>query len=137
MKVFYNSKIAKLFTFMKNFKTIMLFGHIFTESEELDCKVLAHEKIHCLQYKDCFNLGLIIDIVILLILLALNIISWKLIFLLFIPLLLFYIWYGVEYLILRYLGYDHINAYRSISFEKQARWCSEICGNHYKQFGWL
>ncbi|MVM38153.1 hypothetical protein GO730_12120 [Spirosoma sp. HMF3257] len=32
----------------------------------------------------------------------------------------FYIWYGLEYLIRRFQYQDHYNAYRNISFEREA-----------------
>lgn len=50
MKIYYNSKIAKLFTFIDGYKTIMLFGAVFTErdinnaDEDVDCITSATEK---------------------------------------------------------------------------------------------
>lgn len=35
MKIYYNSKIAKLFTFIDGYKTIMLFGAVFTERDSI------------------------------------------------------------------------------------------------------
>ena len=35
MKIYYNSKIAKLFTFIDGYKTIMLFGAVFTERDAM------------------------------------------------------------------------------------------------------
>lgn len=35
MKIYYNSKIAKLFTFIDGYKTIMLFGAVFTERDAI------------------------------------------------------------------------------------------------------
>lgn len=143
MKVFYNSKLAKAVTFMNGFKTIMLFGHVFTEKSYLDEKTLEHEKTHCLQYCDCSNLGLAISLILLFIFFGLNLVSWWLFILLLIPLLLFYIWYGLEFLILLGKGYNKKDAYRNIGFERQARWCSETWDkpceekNHYTQFGWI
>lgn len=48
MKIYYNSKIAKLFTFIDGYKTIMLFGAVFTErvnnaDEDVDCVTSATE----------------------------------------------------------------------------------------------
>lgn len=142
MKVHYNSQLAKLVTFIPNFKTIMLFGAVFTEKSELDGKVLEHEKTHCLQYKDCFNLGIYVDVLLLFILFAFNIVNWNLLYLIIIPILLFYAWYGIEYIVLRLKGHDHIEAYRNIGFERQAKWRAETWDkpceeqNHYEQFGW-
>lgn len=35
MKIYYKSKIAKLFTFIDGYKTIMLFGAVFTERDSI------------------------------------------------------------------------------------------------------
>lgn len=45
MLVFYNSKIAKLATFISGFKTITLFGMCFTEKDSLTPKQL-NMKLH-------------------------------------------------------------------------------------------
>jgi len=37
-------------------------------------------------------------------------------------LILFYLWYGIEYLVHYMKGKDSIKAYKSISFEKEANW---------------
>lgn len=45
--------------------------------------------------------------------------------------LLFYLWYIIEYLIKLFITLDHKIAYRSISFEQQAY------SNNKKHYGWL
>lgn len=54
MKIFYNSKIAKLFTFIDGYKTIMLFGAVFTERDAISLKAEYHEEAHCNQYHTMF-----------------------------------------------------------------------------------
>lgn len=60
MKIYYNSKIAKLFTFIDGYKTIMLFGAVFTERDAISLKAEYHERTHCNQYQALFATGFII-----------------------------------------------------------------------------
>ena len=68
MKIFYNSKIAKLFTFIDGYKTIMLFGAVFTERDAISLKAEYHEESHCNQYHTMFCFGMFIPVFILMIL---------------------------------------------------------------------
>lgn len=68
MKIFYNSKIAKLFTFIDGYKTIMLFGAVFTERDAISLKAEYHEEAHCNQYHTMFCFGMFIPVFILMIL---------------------------------------------------------------------
>ena len=88
-KVFYNSKLAKAILF-KGYNTIMLFGYIFTKKESLMPSSLRHELIHCEQYKECI-IAFLIPFAILCIFY-----SWWWLPIYF---LMYYIIYGVEYLI--------------------------------------
>lgn len=88
-KVFYNSKLAKTILF-KGYSTIMLFGYIFTKKESLMPSSLRHELIHCEQYKECI-IAFLIPFAILCIFY-----SWWWLPIYF---LMYYIIYGVEYLI--------------------------------------
>lgn len=62
MKIFYNSKIAKLFTFIDGYKTIMLFGAVFTERDAISLKAEYHEEAHCNQYHTMFCFGMFISL---------------------------------------------------------------------------
>lgn len=119
MKIFYNSKIAKLLTFLGGYKTIMLFRFVFTEKDSLSEYEKLHELIHRNQYDDCFILGLGFIIILDLLLMCLGVSSFSLLFTFLFPLFLFYIWYGIEYLFNR-CTMSHREAYRSINFERQA-----------------
>lgn len=129
MKIFYNSRIAKIITFLPNFSTIMLFGAVFTESQyPLSENTKEHEFCHCRQYCDMFNLGIYLAIFIFLIFAAFEIFSLWLLLLVCIPLFLYYICYGAEYvyyLITERKGSDH--AYESVSFERHAYWIEQTC----------
>lgn len=143
MLVFYNSKIAKIITFIGGFKTITLFGMCFTEKDSLTPKTIEHETAHSKQYFDCVNIGLYLDIILFFIIIGNVGPTWNLLYLLLIPLLLFYILYGVEFLI-KWIKYkNNIEAYRNISFEKHAKWIEETYNlpceeqHHYINFGWF
>lgn len=108
--VFYESRIARLFTFIPNFKTIMLFGLVFTEHQSLSKTVLAHEKVHQEQYQDCFGAGLALAIIIMFTLFAFGIQSAWMLLLALLPIFLYYIIYGIEYLIsFVYRSFKHKN----------------------------
>lgn len=141
MKIFYNSRLAKTLLF-KGYSTMMLFGVIITKKEELTEKVKAHEGEHVRQYTDCFVAGFILSLVIALSFFALDAGTWKLLYLLLIPFLTFYVIYVVEwgYWMIRKRNFS--DAYFSIGFERQARWIAETWNlpkkkrNKHSFFGW-
>lgn len=143
MKIFYNSKLAKLLTFMSGFKTITLFFWCFTENSYLDLKTIKHEEIHTYEYLDCFNAGIAIDIILLFLFLGLFGPTWNLLYLILIPTFLFYVIYGID-LLIKYIIYkDIILAYKNVAFEKYAYWCAETYNlecekqHHYLNFEWI
>ena len=143
MKVYYNSKLAKLLTFMEGYSTMMFFGVIITEKNVLSDKTLKHEETHVKQYVDCLGLGLFSGIVLMVIFLALGIHDcWAITLLLAIPILLYYVTYGTEYLYWRIRGFNKTDAYKNIGFERQARWIADTWNlpysqqHHYSLFGW-
>lgn len=104
------------------FASIMLCGFVFTKKteEEYSGRMKYHEGFHIKQYNDCFGLGLAIAIILMFILFAFNVTSLWMIALIAIPLLLFYAWYGANFL-LQFIRYrDFHFAYRQIIFERQA-----------------
>ena len=92
MKIFYNSWVAKLFTFLPDFETIMLFGMTFTEGNHLSDKSIKHETTHMYQYWGCFIIGIFISLMI-------SIAREFSVGLIFIPILLYYILYVYGYII--------------------------------------
>ena len=127
MKIYYNSKIAKLFTFLPGFKTISLFGMVFTEKDSLTQKTICHETVHTSQYSDMFLTGLITAAFAYGIWLGFtNEHCWSMMWLLLLPIFLFYAWYLVEYFIRLIInivkGVDEPShtAYRKIAFEQEA-----------------
>lgn len=130
MKIYYNSKIAKLITFLSNYETIMLFGAVFTERDKEDFTTRAkyHELAHTIQYQTFFTLGLAIAVILMFILFLCGVQSWSMLWLLLLPVSLYYVWYFMEYIIRLSINLirggklheSHIDAYSSISFEAEA-----------------
>ena len=119
-KIFYNSKIARIFTFLKDFKTIMLFGAVFTEEKELSDRAKFHEASHVEQYQTLFTTGLALAVGIMFICFAFDCYGWWMSALIAIPVFLFYVWYLVEFLIRLIMYRDADKAYRMIAFEQEA-----------------
>lgn len=96
------------------YKAINLFGIIFTKSD-LSNVDKNHEAIHFRQMIECFVIGLIV----MLILIFIAHVNWLWIFL-SIP--TFYIWYGIEYLIVSLSNLDDSqnSIYHEVSFEEEA-----------------
>lgn len=120
MKVYYQSKIAKLVTFMAGFATVMLFGAVFTEHKELTKTSLAHEAVHVEQYQTLFMTGLALAVGVMFACFGFDIYGWWMLSLLLIPILLYYVYYGIEYLIRLIIYRDRDRAYRMIAFEQEA-----------------
>ena len=141
MKIYYNSGLAKVLTFLNGFATMMLFGFVITEHSSLNGRCIKHEWCHVQQYKDCVGLGLGIGILVTFILFAFEIQSWWILLLILVPFTLYYIIYLVEWLywIIKE-GVD--KAYRKVGFERQAYWIQETwdkpCSlqRQYETFGW-
>jgi hypothetical protein len=111
--VFYNSKIAEFFTPLSGFKTVMLFGFVFTEKSALSDSVIAHERVHQQQYAECLAAGLALAS---LCFILLPRCPWLWI----IPFVVYYILYLAEYSVhlIRFRNTD--KAYYAISFEQEA-----------------
>lgn len=105
---------------MANFATIMLFGAVFTEHKELTKTSLAHEAVHITQYQTLFTLGLSIAVGIMFICFGFDAYGWWMLSLILIPVFLYYVWYGIEYLIRLTKYRDRDKAYRMIAFEQEA-----------------
>jgi len=89
------------------YKAINLFGVLFVKNNaKIDEATINHESIHSRQFYEMTAVGFVLAILLLPL-------SW--IFLLFVP-LFFYIVYVLEWIIRLPMG----DAYRSISFEKEA-----------------
>lgn len=120
MKIYYNSKIAKLLTFMEDFATIMLFGVVFTEEKKLSERTKYHEASHIEQYQTLFGLGLALAVGIMFTCFAFDRYGWWMLSLIALPVFLYYAWYGIEYLIRLCMCRDKDKTYRMIAFEQEA-----------------
>lgn len=120
MKIYYKSKIAKLFTFIDGYKTIMLFGAVFTERDSISLRAEYHEEAHCNQYHTMFCFGMFISLLTIGLCLLFGNAGWWMLWLSLIPIFLYYSWYLIEYLIRLCIYRDHDKAYHNIVFEREA-----------------
>lgn len=112
----FNNWLAKLIL-AKNYTAITLFFNSFFKYDEevYEWDNINHECIHQVQQIECFILGLIVGVIIM----GLGAPWW------IIPIIafgFFYLWYGIEYLIiLAFTGWDKQNdRYHDVSFEEEA-----------------
>ena len=127
MKIIYNNWFP-----FGSYKIINLFGVLFSKDKTLDEIDINHESIHTEQFKELAIIGLIL---VLLLDLVFNI---PLIFYLF-GVSLFYIWYGIEYLIVRCFHKKQKDSYHDVSFEEEA-YNNELDYNYLdnrKHFSWI
>ena len=108
MKIYYKSKIAKLFTFIDGYKTIMLFGAVFTERDSISLRAEYHEEAHCNQYHTMFCFGMFISLLTIGLCLLFGNAGWWMLWLSLIPIFLYYTWYLIEYLIRLCIYRDHV-----------------------------
>ena len=120
MKIYYKSKIAKLFTFIDGYKTIMLFGAVFTERDSISLRAEYHEEAHCNQYHTLFDFGMFVSLLTIGLCLLFGNAGWRMLWLSLIPIFLYYSWYLIEYLIRLCIYRDHDKAYHNIVFEREA-----------------
>jgi hypothetical protein len=127
--IFYNNSLAKLML-AKGFAGIMLFGFVlFTrKKEEVSKNMIDHEKIHQMQYLDCFFLCLIPAVYL--------VIMYSICFLMF-PVCFYYLLYLMEYFLSAVIRFfikrkEKDGAYYTNALEMQA-----YAGIAYKHFGWI
>lgn len=120
MKIYYKSKIAKLFTLIDGYKTIMLFGAVFTERDSISLRAEYHEEAHCNQYHTLFDFGMFVSLLTIGLCLLFGNIGWWMLWLSLIPIFLYYSWYLIEYLIRLCIYRNHDKAYHNIVFEREA-----------------
>lgn len=127
-KIFYDSWIAKHLLF-ERFSTITLAAFVCTKmsKEEMPQSVKNHECVHAKQWVEMFVLGWLL---VFLLQVSFNASEWLYI----LPFLAFYIWYGIECLIKSIILRK--NAYKDISFEKEAR-LAESDNNYLENCGYF
>lgn len=131
----FNSWVAKVFLFPSYKAITFLYNSFFKDKEEdLLQEDIDHERTHQVQQIECTIVGLILGII----LCSLGLSFW------WIPILglgFFYIWYGIEYLIIMcFAGWNKQNErYHDVSFEEEAH--NNDKGPYYlenrKPFAWL
>lgn len=131
-KWIYNSKLAKWLTPLGTCHTITLGCVVLTEisKDKVSQRLRNHENTHVKQFTELLIIGIVLYAV-----MALFNVSWWFIF----PyLLLFYVWYGVEWLI-RFIQckFDWHKAYKAVAFEEEANDMEEKNENERLAFGFL
>ena len=130
--IYYNNWFAKLVLF-KGYNTIMFFGMILTKKKSLSERALRHEKIHQCQFVEVMEFFQVVFLLVLLLAFVLGGDDTLLPFCLatiIIPPFMYYIMYGVEWLISlvhhffskkkKDLVSANGKAYKSSSFEMEA-----------------
>lgn len=126
MKIIYNNWFP-----FGNYKIINLFGVLFSKDRTLDETDINHQSIHIEQFKELAIVGLILALLDL-------VFNIPLIFYLF-GVSLFYIQYGIEYLIVRCCHKKQNDGYHDVSFEEEA-YNNESNYNYLdnrKHFSWV
>lgn len=95
-----------------DYTSINLFGIVFTKVEMSE-RSINHERIHTAQF---LELTIVSAFILFIIMLITNMSAWWLL----LSLLTYYIWYGVEYMIIRIMHNKQVCAYHDISFEEEA-----------------
>lgn len=113
----FNSWVAKTFLF-PSYKAITLLYNSFFKNRRNECYLedINHERIHQIQQIECSIMGLILGIILWL---SFDISLWWVLALTF---GFFYLWYGIEYLIiLCFAKWNKQNErYHDVSFEEEA-----------------
>lgn len=105
--------IKNKFIPFKGYETINLFGILFTRDDFIDPTEYNHESIHSVQILECMILSAVI---ITAICIMFNISWWWLLLSIF----MYYIQYGLEYVIIRFFHTKQNEAYHDVSFEEEA-----------------
>lgn len=131
----FNNWLAKLIL-AKNYTAITLFFNSFFKYDEevYEWDNINHECIHQVQQIECFILGLIVGVIIM----GLGAPLWIISIMAF---GFFYLWYGIEYLIiLAFAGWDKQNdRYHDVSFEEEAH-SNDTIWDYLKErlpFSWM
>lgn len=95
------------------YSTINILGVLFTKKDKLSERTINHESIHSAQMLEMSTVGLIIMIL----LCSITTLSWWFVLL---SCLTFYVWYIIEYIIVRFFHKKQNDSYHDISFEEEA-----------------
>lgn len=138
MKIFYQSKFASIITFLSSYKTITLGIWTFTEKPSLTQYEIDHEQTHVYEYEDCFLLGIGLSCIFSIIFLLTGQFQiWKWCLLMVCPILLFYVVYGIEFLVKLLLTRHVLKAYQNISLEKYAYSITSVPEYAYHHYEWV
>ena len=114
-RIFYQSLVAEILLYFSYCETITVGPFVFTKlkEEEMPQYVRNHECTHARQWTE---MSLLVGLWLLIAVLALGISAWWLLAAPFV----YYLWYGVEYLVRLCILRDRAKAYKAVSFEQEA-----------------
>lgn len=135
-----NSWFAKVIL-PKRYSTIMMFPFVFSKNTELSLSTLRHENVHRQQYIECSFIGILLATFLHVLNSALHVVAMSTSMLLYLalPVAMFYILYGSEYVIRMIVNAvlrQHLSnyaIYRSVSLEQDAYTNQYWPGNVYKR----
>lgn len=135
-----NSWFAKVIL-PKRYSTIMMFPFVFSKLPELSLSTLRHENVHRQQYIECAFIGILLATFLHVLNCGLHIVCTSASMLLYavLPVTMFYILYGSEYVIRMIVNAvlrQHLSnyaIYRSVSLEQDAYTNQYWPGNVYKR----
>lgn len=114
-RIFYQSTIANILLYFSYCETITVGPFVFTKlkEEQVSQNVRNHECTHVRQWTE---MSLLVGLLLLIAVLSWDVSAW---WFLAVP-FVYYLWYGVEYLVRLCIMGDGKKAYKAISFEQEA-----------------
>lgn len=133
--IHYNSKLARLLTCLTDTDTIMFFGFILTEAENLDIRTLAHERTHRIQWIFTGLKSAAFCIITVVVLGLLGCAGWWMLSFLAVPFLAWYLLYILEWLFRLCQYRDMQRVYEAISYEREADRVADAYVREYLRTG--
>lgn len=133
--IHYNNPLARFLTCLTDTDTIMFFGFILTEAENLDIRTLAHERTHRLQWIFTGLKSATFCIITVVVLGLLGCAGWWMLSFLAVPFLAWYLLYILEWLFRLCQYRDMQRAYEAISYEREADRVADAYVREYLRTG--
>lgn len=121
-RFYYDSKIAKILLAFSSCQTITIGPFVFSKRTEsnVNQNVRNHETCHSIQW---IEMACVTGIIVLVLQLLLGCSAW---WYLITP-IIFYLWYGIKYLVRLILNRSFKKAYKAIAFEQEAYGSEKDC----------
>ncbi len=133
-RFYYDSKVAKVLLAFSSCHTITIGPFVFSKrsKDDIEQNVRNHETCHSIQW---IELACITGIIVLILQLLFGCSAWWY----FSAAIMFYLWYGIEFLVRLVLNRSFKKAYRAIAFEQEAYGSEKDCNyiENRPLFSWL